>query len=56
MCMCLTGRLGGDEVAEPRTGRRCLLRDHDPGSNCPARRGSTSGRAAGCGASAAGST
>jgi hypothetical protein len=56
MRLCLAGRLGGDEVAEPRSGRCRLLRDHDSGGNCTARRGSTSGGATCCGASAAGST
>ena len=41
MRLCLAGRLGGDEVAEPRSGRCRLLRDHDSGGNCTARRGST---------------
>lgn len=56
MCLCLAGRLGGDEVAEPRTGRCRLLRDHDSGANCTACRGSTSGSATCCGASATGPT
>lgn len=56
MCLCLAGRLGGDEVAEPRTGCCRLFRDHDSGGNRTARRGSTSGGATCCSASAAGST
>lgn len=45
MCLCLAGRLGGDEVAESRTCRCCLLRDHDSGGSCTARRRRTSGGA-----------
>ena len=56
MCLCLSGRLGGDEVAEPRTGRGRLLRNHDSGGNRPACCRSTSGGTTCCGASAAGST
>ena len=56
MCLCLAGRLGGDEVAEPRAGRCGLLRDHHAGSNRAACCRRASGSATGSGATSASST